>query len=78
MSETRPNYYHKGKIDVITFAKDHYPKEQIAGFYRLNILKYVDRYRDKNGLEDLKKARDYLDMLIELEGEGNAIYKVPR
>ncbi|MCU9594612.1 DUF3310 domain-containing protein [Caldibacillus thermolactis] len=68
----KPSYYHKGKIDVIAFAKDHYPKEQIAGFFRMNILKYVDRYQDKNGLEDLKKARNYLDMLIELEGEGNA------
>lgn len=30
-----------------------------------NIIKYVVRWRSKNGLEDLKKARHYLDMLIE-------------
>ena len=30
-----------------------------------NIMKYLWRYRYKNGLEDLKKARWYLDSLIE-------------
>lgn len=32
-----------------------------------NITAYVERYRDKNGIEDLKKARHYIDKLIELE-----------
>jgi hypothetical protein len=32
-----------------------------------NIIKYVVRWRDKNGIDDLRKARHYLDMLIELE-----------
>lgn len=31
------------------------------------ITKYVERYRHKNGIEDLKKARHYLDKLIEAE-----------
>ena len=30
-----------------------------------NIIKYVTRYKDKNGLEDLQKAKWYLDRLIE-------------
>jgi hypothetical protein len=30
-----------------------------------NVVKYVVRWRTKNGLEDLKKARHYLDLLIE-------------
>ncbi len=34
-----------------------------------NITKYVERYRDKNGVEDLKKAQHYLAKLIELETE---------
>lgn len=33
-----------------------------------NVIKYVCRYRHKNGLEDLLKARHYLDALIEREG----------
>lgn len=32
-----------------------------------NIIKYVVRWRDKGGIDDLRKARHYLDMLIELE-----------
>jgi hypothetical protein len=34
------------------------------GFYEANIVKYVTRYKDKNGIEDLKKAKWYLDRLI--------------
>ena len=34
------------------------------GFYLCNILKYLIRYSDKNGLDDLLKAKDYLEMLI--------------
>lgn len=30
-------------------------------------IKYLCRWRNKNGLEDLKKARHYLDILIEME-----------
>ena len=32
-----------------------------------NIVKYACRYKDKNGLEDLKKIMHYVDMLIEME-----------
>lgn len=35
-----------------------------------NITKYVERYREKNGIQDLEKARHYLDKLIELEKSG--------
>jgi hypothetical protein len=31
------------------------------------IIKYVTRFRDKNGIEDLKKARHTIDLLIEFE-----------
>jgi len=34
------------------------------------VIKYVVRYRSKGGVEDLKKARHYLDKLIEIELEG--------
>jgi len=32
-----------------------------------NVIKYVTRWKFKNGIEDLKKARQYLDFLIEDE-----------
>lgn len=35
-------------------------------FLQGNVVKYVVRYKVKNGIEDLKKARHYLDLMIEL------------
>ena len=37
------------------------------GYFEGNIVKYVSRWRDKGGVDDLRKARHYLDKLIELE-----------
>jgi hypothetical protein len=37
------------------------------GFNAGNIIKYVWRYKDKNGLEDLKKAQWYLNDLVRKE-----------
>ena len=39
------------------------------GFLEGNIIKYVTRFRKKNGVQDLEKARHYLDKLIEVENE---------
>ena len=36
-----------------------------VGFIEGNIMKYVFRWKDKGGLDDLIKAKDYLDTLIE-------------
>lgn len=36
-------------------------------WFVLNVTKYVERYRKKDGVKDLKKARQYLEKLIELE-----------
>jgi hypothetical protein len=38
-------------------------------FIEGNIIKYVVRHRNKNGLEDLKKAKHYLELLIQLDYE---------
>lgn len=53
---------------------DHYIKMAIQpldfivannlNFCQGNVIKYVTRYPFKNGLEDLKKARHYIDVLI--------------
>lgn len=44
-------------------------REAFAGFLGCNVIKYIARYRDKNGVEDLKKASHYLAKLIEVESE---------
>jgi len=48
---TPAEYAMKNKLDACQFS----------------VVKYVTRFRDKNGLEDLKKAKDFIDMLIESE-----------
>lgn len=35
------------------------------GYLEGNVIKYISRYKGKNGVEDLLKARHYLDKLIE-------------
>jgi len=42
------------------------------GFSEGNIIKYISRYRAKNGLEDLYKAKQYLDVVIKREEENEA------
>lgn len=36
-------------------------------FFQGNVVKYITRFRDKNGLEDLKKAKHFIDLLIQFE-----------
>jgi len=40
-----------------------------VGFFEGNVIKYVTRWRDKGGIDDLEKAKHYLEMLIEFESE---------
>jgi hypothetical protein len=53
-----PSYYRKN-IEVTDFIIEYG-----MNFLEGNIIKYVTRYKDKNGIEDLKKAKWYLDKLI--------------
>lgn len=66
MSTTKPDYYKdsKGK-DLIAEMTERYSKEAYIGFCRGNIEKYVRRFDGKNGIEDLEKAKEYIDRLIE-------------
>ena len=38
------------------------------GFLEGNVIKYVTRWKDKEGVQDLQKARHFLDKLIEVQG----------
>lgn len=64
----RPPHYTQGEIECIDAMKAQSTAEEFSGFLKLQTVKYLWRYRHKNGLEDLKKARWYLDRLI-LEAE---------
>jgi len=63
----KPSHYHKGGIDVIGVMEIYFPLEQQIGFHRGNMLKYLLRYRDKGGVQDLEKAGFYAVKLLEIE-----------
>lgn len=61
------SHYKKIKIQPIEYilAND-------LGFCEGNVVKYITRYPDKNGVEDLKKAKHYIEFLInDLESREN-------
>ena len=39
------------------------------GYFEGNVIKYVTRWKSKNGIKDLEKAKHYIDLLIQLETE---------
>lgn len=44
-----------------------YIHKNSLGFCEGNVVKYVTRWKQKGGIEDLKKARHFLDLLIDME-----------
>lgn len=58
-------------------AGDHYKNKAIQpwdyissnnmGFLEGSVIKYVSRYKEKNGIQDLEKAKHFLEKLIEVE-----------
>ena len=61
--------HYVGKIEVIDYLEDQLTSEQFEGYLVGNVLKYLSRYRKKNGLEDLKKGQWYLNKLVEFKNE---------
>lgn len=68
-----PNHYKQGGLESIDAIKAFMSEEAFKGFLKGNCQKYLFRYEQKNGIEDLKKCQWYLDRLIgELEKEKDA------
>lgn len=61
----RPAHYQTGGIEPIDYMKAKMSLEMFEGFLVGNVIKYVSRYRQKDGLKDLEKAQYYLNRLIE-------------
>lgn len=57
------DHYERIPIQPIEFIE-----AAAMGYHEGNIVKYVSRWKNKNGVEDLKKARWYLDRLIQVNG----------
>ena len=67
-SINHPSHYTQGKIECIDAIEES--TKGLIGISAVcvaNVIKYIWRYKFKNGIEDLKKARWYLDKLISHE-----------
>lgn len=61
----RPAHYTSGGIECIDAMQAAFGEDAVKDFCLCNAFKYLWRHRQKNGVEDLKKARWYLNRLIE-------------
>ena len=64
-----------GGIQCIDAIETSMSTEEFKGFLKGNVQKYVWRYSQKNGAEDLKKAKWYLERLIALREMEEAMAK---
>jgi len=62
-----PPHYTDGGIECIEAIEAQLTTEEYRGYLKGNCAKYIWRERHKGGTESLKKARFYLDRLIELD-----------
>lgn len=73
VQEGEGDHYNRWSIQPITFIH-----ENGLGFIRGNVIKYIMRYDEKNGREDLEKIKHYIDLLIELEYDQNEVQNPDR
>ena len=62
---TSPNHYQAGDVECIDAIRSALGPEGFQALCAGNVIKYVWRYKHKNGLEDLKKAKVYLGWLLD-------------
>ena len=72
--EIKPEYYRTAAGDVIDAMRGMMSVEEVKGFCKGNVIKYVARAGKKpntDAIEDLTKARTYIARLIEMETTTN-------
>ena len=62
-----PTHYETGNFECIEVMEETQGREAVMNFCICNAFKYLYRHNGKNGIEDLKKARWYIDKYLELE-----------
>lgn len=61
------HYQGRNGLEAIDVHRNFMSDEQLTGYHLGNLLKYLLRYRKKNGIEDLEKAKVHMDWLIKKE-----------
>lgn len=67
------DYYNTGDVKFKDLVDSKFSREQRKAISEFQIYKYIWRYKEKNGQEDLIKARYYLEDLINLYNEDNEV-----
>ena len=60
------NHYASKAIQPWDAMQAWMSREEFTGYLRGNVIKYMARCNDKGGIEDVRKARHYIDKLIEV------------
>lgn len=64
-----PSHYADKEIEVIDYIRDTLGADEFVGYCIGNVLKYTSRWRKKGGVEDLEKAKVYLEWGIQKQHE---------
>ena len=59
-------HYRNKQVQPWTAMESWMTPLEFEGFLRGNVIKYIARYRDKDGIKDVYKAKHYLERLVEL------------
>lgn len=68
---TKPAHYQRAGIETIDYIRATLDGPGFEAYCIGNVLKYVSRYREKGGVEDLRKAQVYLGWAISPKGEAS-------
>jgi len=68
-----PSHYEKYDMETIEAIRGQSTPDEYRGFLKGNVMKYLARYRSKNGSEDLEKAQWYLETLRAYEVEQETV-----
>lgn len=71
-----PSHYETGSFECIDVMLETQGKEAVKNFCLCNAFKYIYRHNNKNGLEDIQKAKWYIDKYIELSEQSCQSMKV--
>lgn len=73
----KPNHYNiQGRKECIEEMLDMFGAEHVRAFCLLNVQKYLYRYEEKNGTEDINKAKEYKKMFLNYGGDVNHIFMI--
>ena len=63
IDKINPNYYKNKSIETIDAMESQLTRDEFVGYLKGQVWKYLSRHREKNGLEDIRKAQWYLTKL---------------